>query len=57
MHASVVCTAGNNIQGSYFYALLASYKLERSVIELLYLCTHVSTFFLGTVASSLSDKL
>ncbi|CAF1003815.1 unnamed protein product [Adineta ricciae] len=48
--------AGNNLQGSYRYALLASYNIPRSTIESLYLCAHLSTLCLGTITSSLSDK-
>ncbi|UJR16387.1 hypothetical protein I4U23_003290 [Adineta vaga] len=52
-----LAAAGNNIQASYRYALLSSYNIQRSTIESIYLCAHLSTLCLGTVASSLSDKL
>ncbi|CAF1003794.1 unnamed protein product [Adineta ricciae] len=51
-----LAAAGNNLQGSYRYALLASYNIPRSTIESLYLCAHLSTLCLGTITSSLSDK-
>ncbi|CAF1223798.1 unnamed protein product [Adineta ricciae] len=50
-----LAAVGNNLQGPYRYAILHSYNLQRSTIEGLYLCAHLSTLCLGTVISSLSD--
>ncbi|UJR16388.1 hypothetical protein I4U23_003291 [Adineta vaga] len=50
-----LAAVGNNLQGPYRYALLHSYNLQRSTIESIYLCAHLSTLCLGTVISSLSD--
>ncbi|CAF1314601.1 unnamed protein product [Adineta steineri] len=52
----VLAAAGNNLQGSYRYALYDSYGLQRSTIQRIYLATSISTLFLGTLTSSLADK-
>ncbi|CAF0846796.1 unnamed protein product [Adineta ricciae] len=47
--------AGDNLYGSYRYALLESYGMSRSTIEVMYVLGYISSLLIGTVAASLAD--
>ncbi|CAF0828750.1 unnamed protein product [Adineta ricciae] len=47
--------AGDNLYGSYRYALLKSYGMSRSIIEVMYVLGYASSLLFGTVAASLAD--
>ncbi|UJR32779.1 hypothetical protein I4U23_020239 [Adineta vaga] len=52
----LLAAAGDNLYGSYRYALLASYGISRSTVELLYVIGYISSLVIGTFVASLADR-